>query len=121
MLPLTFTDKTPTASHSFRLKVGARESVWCPPEDTYPDSDWTMAGGTRAIARFYWFLKPTRVAHEVLRVQQFGCLEKAGGRAEGEEAVFAGVSPRASPERETQTAYQNPWAAHKPCGLTSGI
>ena len=75
--------------------MGARESVWCPPEDTCPDSDWTMVGRTGAITRFYWFLEPRRVAHEVLRVQQFSCLEKAGGRAGGEGTVFAGgITPR---------------------------
>jgi len=58
-----------------------------------------MVGRSGAITRFYWFLEPRKVAHEVLCVQQFSCLEKAGGRAGGEGAVFAGgVSHRQSEE-----------------------
>jgi hypothetical protein len=76
-----------------------KSGVPCPGDSgievTCPDSDWTMVGRSGAITRFYRFLEPRRVAHEVLRVQQFSCLEKAGGRAGGEGAVFAGgVTPR---------------------------
>src|ERR1700739_294096 len=40
-----------------------------------PDSDWTVIGRTLTTTRFYWFLTPRKVAHEVLRPLTRGMLD----------------------------------------------
>ena len=65
---------TTTVSHLSAWKVGARESIWPPPEDTVSGFRLDSSCQTRAITCFYWCVNPGKMAHEVLRLVTGGML-----------------------------------------------